>query len=569
MDDATVAHPGAHDPPVTGAPAGSTVDPAGSTVDATEAPPAPPAGPPRWTGALAGLTGAGVALAFGELVSGFSDRVPSLVVAVGDVFVDKTPGDLVEVGIQAAGTNDKPILLWTIVVASLAVGALLGRVAQRSRRLGDAGFLAFGVIGAWAAHRDTTASGTGAIVTAIVAALLGTVTVRTLLGVAALRDVRVRTDGAVTVAPAAFPGRRAFLGLTGAAAATAIVSGIAGRALRSGRSVEALRRAVALPPASGGAGAAAGAAPAVVAAATPAGVLDTVVKDISPYVTPNARFYRIDTALVVPQVDPTSWKLKIGGLVDRPFELTYDDLLGMELVDETVTLACVSNDVGGKYVGNAVWRGVPLTTLLDRAGARRAGTQIAGISVDGFDASFPTELAYDGRTAMLAVGMNGEPLPVDHGFPARLVIAGLYGYVSAVKWLREIRVVDAGYDAYWIPRGWSKLGPIKTQSRIDVPRTGRVTAGTQAIAGVAWAPGTGVAKVEVQVDDGPWRECTLGDATSDETWVQWMLPWDATPGRHRVRVRATDTQGRTQSGTPVDPAPDGAEGWHTVTVTVA
>jgi DMSO/TMAO reductase YedYZ molybdopterin-dependent catalytic subunit len=535
---------------------------------------APPSGasdaPPRWAGALAGCTGAGAALAFGELVSGFSDAVPSLVVAVGDVFVDKTPGDLVEVGIQAAGTNDKPILLWTIVVASLLVGALLGTVALRRRRLSDVGFVAFGIVGAWAAQRDTTASGTGAIVTALVAGLLGAITVRALLGVAALREVRVRTGPDTATPPAAFPARRAFLGLTGAAAATAVVSTVAGRALRSGRSVDALRRAITLPPAGGSAaGAASGAAPAAVAAATPAGVLDTVVKDISPYLTPTERFYRIDTALVVPQVDPGSWKLKIGGLVDRPFELTYDELLGMDLVDETVTLACVSNEVGGKYIGNAVWRGVPLTTILDRAGVRRTDTQIAGISVDGFDASFPTELAYDGRTALLAVGMNGEPLPVDHGFPARLVIAGLYGYVSAVKWLREIRVVDAGYDAYWIPRGWSKLGPIKTQSRIDVPRTGRVGAGAQAVAGVAWAPGIGVAKVEVQVDDGPWRECTLGDATSDETWVQWMLPWDATPGRHRVRVRATDKLGRTQSSVPVDPAPNGAEGWHTVTVTVA
>jgi DMSO/TMAO reductase YedYZ molybdopterin-dependent catalytic subunit len=556
-------------------------------MDATTAPPAGASAPlPRWVGALAGLTGAGVSLALGELVSGFSDAVPSLVVAVGDVFVDKTPGDLVEVGIQAAGTNDKPILLWTIVVSSLIVGALLGMAAVRRRRVADAGFVAFGVLGAWAAHRDTAASGSAAITTAIAAGLLGAVAVRVLLGVATLRDVRVPREAAApapstpapstppagltaTTIPAPFPARRAFLGLTGVAAATAVVSAVAGRALRSGRSVDELRRAITLPPASGSAtGTATGAAPSAVAAATPAGVLDTVVKDISPYLTPNERFYRIDTALVVPQVDPASWKLKVGGLVERPFELTYEELLAMPLVDETVTLACVSNDVGGKYVGNAVWRGVPLTTILDRAGARRGGTQIAGISVDGFDASFPTELAYDGRTAMLAIGMNGEPLPVDHGFPARLVIAGLYGYVSAVKWLREIRVVDAGYDAYWVPRGWSKLGPIKTQSRVDVPRTGRVVAGTQAIAGVAWAPGTGVAKVEVQVDDSPWRECMLGDATSDETWVQWMLPWDATPGRHRVRVRATDKLGRTQSGTPVDPAPDGAEGWHTVTVTV-
>jgi DMSO/TMAO reductase YedYZ molybdopterin-dependent catalytic subunit len=298
-------------------------------------------------------------------------------------------------------------------------------------------------------------------------------------------------------------------------------------------------------------------------------VLDTSVPGLSSYITPNADFYRIDTALVVPQVDPADWKLRIGGLVDNPFQLTYDEILAMDLVETNVTLSCVSNQVGGDLVGNATWLGVPLTTLLDRAGVKPEGTQIVGVSVDDFDAGFPTQLAYDGRTALLAVGMNGEPLPIRHGFPARLVVAGLYGYVSAVKWISEIRVDTDDFDGYWIPRGWSKLGPVKTQSRIDVPRASRsVPAGTTPIAGVAWAPDVGIAAVEVQVDDGIWQSCRLGDATSDDTWVQWVAQWEATPGKHKIAVRATDKTGAVQSAERRTPDPDGAEGYHTIRVTV-
>ena len=519
----------------------------------------------RWVGITAGVVSAGVALGVGELLSGLSSRVPSLVIAVGELFVDVTPGAFVESGIQAAGTNDKPILLATIVVASLLVGGALGRAARTRRRRGDLGFLAFGVFGAWAAQRNPFAATGWSIVAAIVAAAAGALTLRVLLAIAALPAVKNRAD---MRAPAdlSFPARRAFLGLTGAAAAAAVVSATVGRSLRNGRSVEGARQQVALPRVSGASGAS-GTVDAA-AAATPAGALDAAVAGISSYITPSKSFYRIDTALVVPQVDPKGWKLKIGGLVDRPYEITYDEILAMDLVEHTVTLSCVSNPVGDQYVGNAVWRGVPLTTILDRAGVKPTAKQIVGISVDDFDASFPTELAYDGRTALLAVGMNGEPLPVRHGFPARLVVAGLYGYVSAVKWLKEIRLADATYDAYWIPRGWSKLGPIKTQSRIDVPRTPKINAGRTAIGGVAWAPRKGIAKVEVQIDNGDWQPCKVGGSTSDETWVQWMADWDAKPGKHSIRVRATDKTGFTQSAKEVDPRPNGAEGQHTISVTV-
>jgi len=529
-------------------------------------PAAPAIAVPSWVGALTGVIAAGVALAIGELISGFTATVPSLVIAVGELFVDKAPGAVVESGIQAAGTNDKPILLFTIVVASLLVGALIGREALTNRRRSDIGFFAFGLFGAWAAQRNPFSSTGWAIVAALAAAAAGALTVRVALGIASIPQVSTDVDG---VAPAdSFPARRAFLGLTGAAAVAAVGVSTLGRSLRNDRSVEAVRQQVSLPPAGGATASGAFATTGVVAKATPATALDAV-PSISSYITPSKTFYRIDNALVVPQVDPKKWKLAIGGLVDRPFELTYDDILAMDLVEKTVTLSCVSNPVGDKYVGNAVWRGVPLTTLLERAGVQPAGKQIVGISVDDFDASFPTELAYDGRTALLAVGMNGEPLPVIHGFPARLVVAGLYGYVSAVKWLQEIRLVDDDYEAYWIPRGWSKLGPIKTQSRIDVPRSSKVAAGNIAIGGVAWSPGKGIAKVEVQIDNGEWQSCTVGGATSDETWVQWKLDWDAKPGKHTIRVRATDKTGYTQGAKQVAPEPNGAEGQHAVSVTVA
>ena len=242
----------------------------------------------------------------------------------------------------------------------------------------------------------------------------------------------------------------------------------------------------------------------------------------------------------------------------------------MAETEDIVTLQCVSNEVGGNLVGNAAWQGVPLATLLDRAGVQEGATQIVGRSVDSFTAGFPTEVGLDGRTALVAVAMNGEPLPATHGFPARLIIAGLYGYVSATKWLDTIELTTwEGFDGYWVPRGWSKEGPIKPASRIDVPRSGAtIDPGMQAIAGVAWAPTAGVQRVEVQVDDGEWREARLGDAASGNTWVQWLVDWDAVSGEHRIRVRATDAGGETQTEERRPPAPDGSTGWHTRTVRV-
>ncbi|MCY4162617.1 MAG: molybdopterin-dependent oxidoreductase [bacterium] len=292
------------------------------------------------------------------------------------------------------------------------------------------------------------------------------------------------------------------------------------------------------------------------------------IEGIDPLITPNDDFYLIDTALSYPQVDPEDWSLRIHGMVDREVEIGYEELLDLGLVQEQVTLSCVSNSVGGGLVGNAEWVGVPLANVLQQAGIQRGATQIVGRSIDRWTAGFPTEVALDGRVALVAVQMNGEPLPIAHGFPARLVVSGLYGYVSATKWLSEIELTTwEGFDGFWIPRGWSKEGPIKTQSRIDVPRRGEeVAPGPTAIAGVAWAPHRAIEKVEVQVDDEPWVEADLSRETTINSWRQWMVTWDATPGDHRVRVRATDGTGTTQTPEISEPAPDGATGWHTIQV---
>ena len=286
--------------------------------------------------------------------------------------------------------------------------------------------------------------------------------------------------------------------------------------------------------------------------------------------TKNSDFYQIDTALVVPQVSPDDWTLKIHGRVKKPMTLTYQQLVSRPMIERYVTLACVSNEVGGELVGNAKWLGVPLKDLLDEAEPEDGADQVVSRSVDGFTAGSPTAALRDGRDAMLAVGMNGEPLPINHGFPVRMGVPGLYGYVSATKWLAELELTTfADFDAYWVPRGWSQQAPIKTQSRIDTPRGGAtVNPGQLVIAGVAWAQHRGIAKVEVRVDDGPWQEAKLAAVPSVDTWRQWSLPWQATSGKHRLTVRASDNAGATQTAQQAPPDPDGATGWHTVEVGV-
>ncbi|MEX0869480.1 MAG: molybdopterin-dependent oxidoreductase, partial [Nitriliruptoraceae bacterium] len=350
------------------------------------------------------------------------------------------------------------------------------------------------------------------------------------------------------------PSRREFLTWAGGLTGGAVAAATAGTVLRN-------RIGAAAAPAPS-------ATPSTPPATTNGGF---AIDGLSPLITPNDEFYRIDTAFVPPRVDADSHVVRISGMVDQPFEISYAELLDRADVEADVHLACVSNEIGGDLVGNARWTGVPLTELLDEAGVQAPVNQVVGRAVDGWTGGFPLDVVYDGRPALVAVLMNGEPLPVAHGFPVRLVISGLYGYVSDTKWLEEIELTtfDA-YDAYWITRGWAREGPVKTHSRIDVPRGGtQLTAGARVIAGVAWAGERGVDGVEVSIDGEPWRAATRGEELARTSWRQWRIDWNAEPGTHILRVRATDGDGEVQTSETARPFPDGASGYHTVTVTVA
>jgi DMSO/TMAO reductase YedYZ molybdopterin-dependent catalytic subunit len=516
----------------------------------------------RRSAAAAGVVSAGFALGLGELAAGSAGEQPSLVSAIGTEFINRFAASLKELAVEWFGTHDKPALVVGIVVSSLLLGAVFGLIASRWFWLGAAGFAAFGLLGAWAYGRDPLGSTTTGLVIALAATVGGIGALWFLLRLAtgpmtppmATGD-GVAVEGDIVPAPLAdladprHTPRRAFIAGAALLGAGAASTAFVGRRLRSNGGIETVRQRVALPPP---------AAPSEV----PPDAFD--VTGLSPYITPTGDFYRIDTALTIPRIDPSSWELDITGLLDRPYRLTYDELLRMDAVEETVTLQCVSNEVGGDLVGNAVWQGVTLTDLLQRARPRAEATQLVGRSVDRFTVGFPSELIDGERVALVAYAMNGEPLPARHGFPARLVVAGLYGYVSATKWLREIELTTwDDFDGYWISRGWAKEGPTKTASRIDVPSSGTtITAGPTPIAGVAWAPTRGISMVEVRVDDGDWVPCRLGDAASENTWVQWLHEWDATTGDHVITVRATDGAGQTQTSDVASPAPDGATGWH-------
>ncbi len=522
----------------------------------------------RLPAALAGAIAAGVSLGVAELVTGIAGEGPSLVSAIGTEFIDRFAGSLKDLAVDLFGTNDKPALVVGIVVVAIALGAVFGIVASWRFWVGASGFAIFGLVGVWAYRRDPFGSTGTAVVASVIGVAAGIAALWYLLRLAApsepvaapaIDDGVAAPDGAIAPAPrapATGTPRRTFIVGAAALGVGAAASAALGRRLRPTNPAESARRTVTIPRP---------------ARATPAPASQPfAVAGLSPYVTPNDDFYRIDTALIVPQIDVADWRLDVSGMVDHPFSIDYDELLGLDSVEETVTLQCVSNEVGGSLVGNSVWQGVPLEVLLERAGVQREATQIVGRSLDDWTAGFPTELARDGRVAMVAYAMNGEPLPVTHGFPARLIVAGLYGYVSATKWLREIELTTwEDFDGYWITRGWGKEGPIKTASRIDVPgRSTSVPAGPTAVAGVAWAPTHGIQRVEVQVDDQQWQECRLGDVASENTWVQWLYEWDATPGDHVLTVRATDGTGETQTSEIQAPIPDGATGWHSRRVTV-
>jgi DMSO/TMAO reductase YedYZ molybdopterin-dependent catalytic subunit len=300
--------------------------------------------------------------------------------------------------------------------------------------------------------------------------------------------------------------------------------------------------------------------------AVPAGA-DLGVAGIAPWRSRNVGFYRIDTTIVPPAIRPSEWRLRVHGMVERELEISYRDLVARRLTEAWVTLCCVSNEVGGDLIGNAWWSGVPVRELLAEAGVHPGADAVKQTSWDGWTCGTPLSVLTDDRNALLAIGMNGQPLPIEHGFPVRMVVPGLYGYVSATKWVADLEVTRFDrFSAYWTDRGWSERGPVKTQSRIDVPRGGaHVPAGRVTLGGSAWAQHTGIARVEVQVDGGPWQTADLGRVPNADTWVQWSASVEVGKGGHEVRVRATDRSGYTQTAARSDVLPDGATGWDAVT----
>ncbi|MGB6057461.1 MAG: molybdopterin-dependent oxidoreductase [Microthrixaceae bacterium] len=524
-------------------------------------------GPERSYGAVAGAVSAGVALGVSELLAGIMGEAKSPIVVLGDYLIGRFPPSVERFAIRTFGTNDKAVLITGIVVLAIVFGALLGVAARRSLKWAVIGFAAFAALPVLVVIGESGASVTDTAISVAVAAAVGILALRFLLDVApAARSAPdARSAPAVSRAPVQERAgqvvdgwdRRRFVRLTVFAAGVGAVAAVSGRWLAEATDT-AIGRVSNLLPAR------------LRAAKPPPSSTDFGVSGLTPYVTPEASFYRIDTALIAPRVNVKDWRLRVTGMVDKPFEMSFEELLDLGLTEHWTTLTCVSNEVGGDLVGNALWGGVPLRTVLDKAGVKNGATQIVGRSVDGWTAGFPTEAAFDGRAAMVAVSMNGQPLPVNHGFPARLVVPGLYGYVSATKWLSEIELATFDdFDAYWVPRGWDKLGPIKAESRIDVPSLGsKVSAGSVQVAGVAWAQGRGISKVEVRVDAGPWHEARLADAINDDTWRQWLWTWEAPAGRRTLQVRAFDGKGVPQTPDQAPPAPNGATGYHTVELQV-
>lgn len=511
--------------------------------------------------AIVGIVSVLAALGVAEVLAAFADGVPAPMDAVGQALIPRFPGAVTSLAIAVFGAANRAVLLGGILVVSLAIGALVGLATRRW--VAVAAFGAAAAIGLSSSIGQPGARPIPAAVVMLATAVVGVVVLRWLQRTVPDPVPRAAVDGADDRLDEPRPPddprdppvqRRAFLTATVAVGATA-----AGAVMLSRTTLVAPSTS---PPPTAGLPAPARRRPAVVAANR------APVAGVSELLTPNDAFYRIDTALRVPRVDPATWRLRVHGLVDRELVIDYDQLLERDLVEADVTLACVSNEVGGDLIGTARWLGVRLDEVLAEAGVQAGATQLVGRSIDGWTGGFPTELATDGRDALIAVGMNGEALPERHGFPARLVVPGLFGYVSATKWLTELELTTwEAFDGYWVPRGWSKRGPIKTSSRIDVPRRNDVVdAGAVVVAGVAWAPTRGVTAVEVRVDEGEWSSATLARPLDDATWVPWWLEVQLPAGEHDLVVRAVDGAGDVQPQGPRSPAPDGAEGWHRIRV---
>ena len=566
-------------------------------------------------GAIAGVLAAGTALGVGQLVAGLTGANGSPVVAVGQLQIDFTPPWLKNFAINEFGSDDKLVLVSGILVVLGIFAALIGVAATRRLAYGMAGLVVFAAIGLTAAATRPTAT-VSSVLPTLAATAAAAVVLRVLIGrigppvtagtladtagVAGLvagsghrrgdADGADGADGAAELAapdlppamtgtggvirPSAAqgrdwlarapgpsapvePARRSFLAASVATAGIAATAGLAGRLLAERSSVATARSAVKIPRPTG------------TGPALPPGT-DLDIPGLASFITPNNDFYRVDTAIVLPEVDPSSWQLRIHGMVSREITITFDELLRRPLIEDYVTLCCVSDPVGGPYIGNAKWLGASLASLLRQAGIKAGADQLMCTSVDGFTSGTPVQTVMDGRDALLAVAMNGQPLPIAHGFPARMVVPGLYGYVSATKWVTDINVTTfAGNYAYWAQRGWSQQAPIKTESRIDVPSgVNQIPAGRTAVAGVAWAQHKGIEAVEVRVDQGPWNQARLAAVPDLDTWRQWVWEWDATSGNHVIEARATDKTGYTQTAVLAQPEPNGATGYPSVAVTV-
>jgi DMSO/TMAO reductase YedYZ molybdopterin-dependent catalytic subunit len=541
-------------------------------------------------GALAGLITGFVAVGVGQFVAGIARPQGSPVAAVGSMAIDFTPPAVKNFAISTFGSHDKFVLVSGVVVVLAIFAAVIGTYAVRRIGYGLAGLAVFAVIGLIAALTRPNAELVDALPT-LIGAGAGAFALVRLVGAARIAVEAGapapgrRAPGAPAPAPRLDPfgpvpvgpvpvepvrppfvtgpprrlapptARRSFLLNSSVAIAAGGVSLFAARQLTERATATIARSAVRLP-------AAARSAPPL----PPGTNLD--IRGLSPFVTPNGAFYRVDTALIIPEVATQDWQLRIHGMVEREINISFAELLRRPLIEDYVTLTCVSNPVAGPYIGNALWLGASLASLLRSARIRAGADQLLCSSSDGFTSGTPTEVVLDGRDALLAIGMNGAALPFAHGFPVRMVTPGLYGYVSATKWVTDIKVTTFGAEAaYWAQRGWSQQAPIKTESRIDVPG-GPVKAGRTPVAGVAWAQHKGIDAVHVRVDRGPWQQARLAAVPGIDTWRQWVWDWDAPPGQHTIEARATDATGYTQTALQEPPEPNGATGYPSVTVTV-
>ena len=533
----------------------------------------------RWGGAAAAASGpvaAGAGLAASEVAAAVTGPAAAPLTAVGGAVIDLVPRPVKEFAVQTFGTADKAVLLGGMLAVLAAAAALLGAAARRRRWVPGLGAGALAAAAA-AAALSRPEAGPLAVLPALIGGAAAYLVLPPLLcasgapawtaGAGGAETTGDGTAGAASAPEQPPPGerfdRRRFVLLAGAAAAVSAGAAAGARAYGAGSAAEQSMR-FALPR------------PASPARPVPDGA-DLEIAGLAPFFTPTEDFYRIDTALAVPRIDAGQWSLRLHGSGVRERVFAFRDLLDRpDLVERDTTLTCVSNPVGGPYAGNARWIGVPLAALLREAGVRPPSEggpadQLVSRSSDGMTIGTPVEDVMDGRDALLALGMNGRPLPAEHGFPVRMVVPGLYGYASACKWLTglELTSFDA-FDAYWVPRGWSARGPIKVQSRIDTPRDGAgVGPGAVTVAGVAWAQRTGIGRVEVRVDGGAWHEARLAEEATADTWRQWVYDWEgAEPGEHALAVRATTADGEVQTAREAPPTPDGATGLHTVRVVV-